>query len=148
MLVRSTAQSTAVTRVVRIGTPRVEAASSPRFITSSRRDSARAAHSTTATRGTARRDASMFSWASEPLPQAKSPVVFWSNRMRSIPVAASRAIAVADPARTRRVPAVPAARPARASTSAAATSPPAKATAPDAHSGTVRPKAATRVSVK
>ena len=90
----------------------------------------------------------MFSWASEPLPQAKSPVVFWLNRMSSMPVAASRAIAIADPARTRRVPVVPAARPARSRTRAAATRPPAKAAAPEAQSGTARPKAATSVSVK
>lgn len=106
MPVSRTAQTTATTRVVRIGTPRVDAASSPRFITSSRRERASATQTTAAISGKARREASMFSWASEPLPQAKSPVVFWLNRMSSMPVAASRAIAIADPARTRRVPVV------------------------------------------
>ncbi len=146
--VRTTAQITTITRVDRIGTPRVEAASSPRFMTSSRRDSARATHSTTTTTGRARTDASMFIWAREPLPQAKRPVVFSLNRMRTIAVAESRAIAIADPARMSRVPEVPAARPARRSTSAAAARPPAKATAPDAQRGTVRPRAATSESVK
>ncbi len=148
MLVRRTAQSTAVIRVARIGTPREDAVSSPRRSTSSFRESASATHSTTATSGSARIDASMLSWASEPLPQAKRPVVLRSKRMSSIAVAASSAMAVADPARTSRVPEVPAVRPVRASTSTAASRPPAKATAPDAQSGTVSPKAATHDRVK
>src|SRR5699024_5461298 len=98
--------------------------------------------------GTDRNEASRFSCAREPAPQANRPVVSSLNRISSIPVTASNAIARAEPARTSRVVEGPAAAPDRPSTTAAAPSPPRQATPADAHNGTASPDAATAVRAR
>ena len=67
--------------------------------------------------------------------------------MSSAEVPACRAIAVAVPARTRRVVDDPA-PPASPSTRAAASRPPRNATPPEAHMGMLIPKAVTTVTAK
>ncbi|CAM5260556.1 hypothetical protein SGRI78S_03010 [Streptomyces griseus subsp. griseus] len=142
----STARMTAMLRVSRGLTPTTAAPSSPRARMSSRRPISISPANATSATGVSRSMDCMPIWASEPLPQANSPVVCWERRSSSIPLSPDRASVSAEPASTSRIGPAPARD--RPRTTPAASSPPRKAVAPAGSAGSVMPNAATATTAR